>query len=73
MDTTRIERMRKIREKHEREKQDLNQEYRRRFEALFGHDGCVATEDIMQLNDWYDVAKADMDKRQIDEIIAKLA
>lgn len=73
MDTTRNEKMRKIREQHEREKQDLNQEYQRRFEALFEYDGCVATEDIMRLNDWYDVAKADMEKRQLDEIIAKLS
>lgn len=73
MDTTRNEKMRKIREQHEREKQNLSQEYHRRFEALFGDDGCVATEDIMRLNDWYDVAKADMEKRQLDEIIAKLS
>lgn len=73
MDATRIERMVKIREQHEKEKQALKREYRRRFDEMLDRGNGIATDEIMRINDWYDVAKANMEKRQIDEIIAKLA
>lgn len=69
MGTTRIERMRKIRERLEKERQDLKREYRRRFDELLDRGNGIATDEIMQINDWYDEAKAEMEARQIDEII----
>lgn len=64
--------MMKIREQHEKEKQDLKREYRRRFDEMLDRGNGIATDEIMQINDWYDETKAEMEARQIDEIITKL-